>query len=109
MQSVELFVGAGGLALGTANAGLTHRLVLDWDTNASETIRHNKKRGLRHVGDWHVFAGDDRGYDVRRHAGSVEFVFGGRPCQPFSLGGKHRGNWQRSSQSSSLLPERESA
>lgn len=92
MMSLELFAGAGGLALGTANAGFEHRCVLEWDRNACETMRYNKKRRLRHVRDWSVIEGDVREYDYRQHAGNVEFIFGGPPCQPFSIGGKHRGS-----------------
>jgi len=92
MKSIELFAGAGGLALGTAHAGFGHRVVLDWDRNACETIRKNKKRRLRHVRNWNVFEGDACGYDFRQHQGDVEYIFGGPPCQPFSIGGKHRGN-----------------
>ncbi len=91
MNSIELFAGAGGLALGIANAGFKHRVVLDWDRNACETIRYNKTRRLRHVRDWEVFEGDVREYDFRQYEGNVEFIFGGPPCQPFSIGGKHQG------------------
>jgi len=92
MKSVELFVGAGGLALGTANAGFEHRVVLDRDKNACATIRHNRRRRLRHVRSWDLFEDDVREYDFGQHEGEVEFVFGGPPCQPFSIGGKHQGN-----------------
>ncbi|MBE3040462.1 MAG: DNA cytosine methyltransferase [Chloroflexi bacterium] len=92
MNSIELFAGAGGLAIGSAKAGFRHTVVMDWDHNACETIRKNKKARLRHVRDWEVVEGDVRGYDFRQHQGTVDFVLGGPPCQPFSLGGKHRGN-----------------
>ena len=36
LKSLELFAGAGGLALGTANAGFEHAAVLDWDRNACD-------------------------------------------------------------------------
>lgn len=92
MNSIELFAGAGGLAIGSAKAGFRHEVVMDWDHNACETIRRNQKRRLRRVRDWEVVEGDVRRYDFRRHRASVEYIFGGPPCQPFSLGGKHRGN-----------------
>lgn len=91
MKSIELFAGAGGLAIATANAGFDHEAVLEWNENACATIRRNKAAGVPHVRDWEVVQGDVSEYDFKRHAGSVEFVSGGPPCQPFSIGGKHRG------------------
>jgi DNA (cytosine-5)-methyltransferase 1 len=91
MKSVELFAGAGGLAIATANAGFEHEAVLEWNRNACDTIRHNRDAGIPHVRDWTVVEGDVCDYDFKAHAGSVEFVSGGPPCQPFSIGGKHRG------------------
>jgi DNA (cytosine-5)-methyltransferase 1 len=91
MKSIELFAGAGGLAIATANAGFDHEAVLEWDQNACDTIRRNKGRRLRHVRDWNVVQGDISDYDFKKHKGTVEFVSGGPPCQPFSIGGKGRG------------------
>lgn len=91
MKSIELFAGAGGLALATANAGFDHEAVLEWDQNACDTMRRNKAAGLAHVRDWRVVQGDVSEYDFCQHAGTVEFVSGGPPCQPFSIGGKHQG------------------
>lgn len=92
MKSIELFAGAGGLALGTSLAGLEHESVLEWDENACRTLASNKARGTPHVRDWNIVEGDVGEYDFRQHAGRVAVVCGGPPCQPFSLGGKHRGN-----------------
>ncbi|MCC7387976.1 MAG: DNA cytosine methyltransferase [Phycisphaerales bacterium] len=91
MKSIELFAGAGGLAIATANAGFDHEAVLEWNENACATMRRNKAAGMPHVRDWEVVQGDVSEYDFKRHAGRVEFVSGGPPCQPFSIGGKHRG------------------
>ncbi|MBX3360614.1 MAG: DNA cytosine methyltransferase [Phycisphaeraceae bacterium] len=91
MKSIELFAGAGGLAIATANAGFQHEAVLEWNANACATIRRNKSAGLPHVCHWNVIEGDVATYNFKQHAGSVEFVSGGPPCQPFSIGGKHRG------------------
>lgn len=89
--SIELFAGAGGLALGTAQAGFEHTAVLEWDSNACRTLRRNQTEGVEHVRDWEIVEGDVKDYDFQKHAGSVDFIFGGPPCQPFSLGGKHLG------------------
>ena len=34
MHSVELFAGAGGLAIGMAKAGFHHAAVIEWNSNA---------------------------------------------------------------------------
>lgn len=91
VNSVELFAGAGGLALGTAEAGLSHKVVIEWNANACRTLRRNHADGVKHIRDWRIFEGDVSSYDFRVHRGDVTFVSGGPPCQPFSIGGKHRG------------------
>lgn len=91
MKSIELFAGAGGLAIATARAGFEHEAVIEWNQNACDTIRWNKSAGLAHVRDWNVVQCDVRQYDFKQHAGKIEFVSGGPPCQPFSIGGKHGG------------------
>lgn len=92
LKSLELFVGAGGLALGSARAGFEHTAVLDWNGNVSRTLRRNKAHGVDHVQDWDVIECDVRKHDFEPYAGKVEVVFGGPPCQPFSIGGKHLGH-----------------
>lgn len=91
LQSLELFTGAGGLALGVAKAGFKHVGILEWDRDACSSLRDNGKRiGL--MGGWPIVEGDVREYDFRRHRGSISLLAAGVPCQPFSLGGKHRGH-----------------
>jgi DNA (cytosine-5)-methyltransferase 1 len=89
---VELFAGAGGLALGTAQAGFRHAAVLEWDKFACETLRHNKASRHKHVKSWNIVEGDVADFDYSSLAGKIQLVAGGPPCQPFSLGGRHRGN-----------------
>ncbi|MFO1226820.1 DNA cytosine methyltransferase [Roseateles sp.] len=94
LQSVELFAGAGGLAMGVAMAGFQSRGIVEWDRWACDTVRQNKERGHPLVESWPVHEGDVRQW-IRNFAGSglatgVDLVAGGPPCQPFSMGGKHR-------------------
>jgi DNA (cytosine-5)-methyltransferase 1 len=91
MKSIELFAGAGGLALGSAKAGFEHKAVLDWDAYSCDTLRRNVNSRIRHAKDWRVVQCDVREYDFRQHHEEIEIILGGPPCQPFSLGGKHRG------------------
>lgn len=91
MRSVELFTGCGGLALGLARAGFAHERMVEWNACAVATIEHNARRGLEHVADWPIEAADVRAIDWREHVGAT-LVAGGPPCQPFSIGGKHRGD-----------------
>lgn len=91
MKSVELFAGAGGLAMGVSKAGFKHEMVIEWDRDACDTIRTNKDRDVYPVSDWPVFQGDVRTFDFSALPSDITLLSGGPPCQPFSLGGKHRG------------------
>ena len=90
--SIELFSGCGGLALGTANAGFLHSDVVDWNLDAFRTLRLNKDLGNAHVRHWNLVHADIATYDFKKATETARFVFGGPPCQPFSLGGKHLGD-----------------
>lgn len=90
-RSLELFTGAGGLALGVAKAGFQHVGVIEWDRDACASLRANSER-IRLMAGWPVFEGDVRDYDFRCHKGSIALLAAGAPCQPFSLGGKHGGH-----------------
>lgn len=89
LTSVELFTGAGGLAIGTARAGFAHRAVFEWNGDACETLRNNVPV-MPFMGDWEIVEGDVRAVAFRRFRNSVDLVAAGAPCQPFSLGGKHK-------------------
>lgn len=91
MRSVELFAGAGGLGIGASRAGFKPEAVVEWDRWCADTIRENATRDLEHVAHWPLTHGDVRDFDYSQISDGVDLVSGGPPCQPFSLGGKHRG------------------
>jgi DNA (cytosine-5)-methyltransferase 1 len=91
MRSAEIFAGCGGLALGVAQAGFQHALVIERDPLAIATLTANKQRRVRHIADWPISAEDIRQIDFRKLAGMIHLLSGGPPCQPFSIGGKHEG------------------
>lgn len=90
MRAIELFAGAGGLGIGVSRAGFQATQVIEWDRYCCDTIRENQARRLQPVVDWPLREGDVRSFDFRKHEDKVELVSGGPPCQPFSMGGKHR-------------------
>ncbi len=90
LKSIELFAGAGGLALGTELAGFHAVAAIERDRWACETLEENKSRGFPLVKDLRVICGDVRDLDYESIPSSLDLVSGGPPCQPFSIGGKHR-------------------
>ncbi len=83
-NSVELFAGGGGLALGFEKAGFNHVLLNEFDMSACNTLRVNRP-------DWNVIEGDVRHIDFTPLKGKIDFLSGGFPCQAFSFAGKHGG------------------
>lgn len=83
-NSVELFAGAGGMALGMSLAGFHHVLLNEFDASACQTLRVNRP-------DWNVLEGDVRHVDFTPLRGKVDFLSGGFPCQAFSYAGKGAG------------------
>ena len=90
LTSVELFAGAGGLGMGLSLAGFRHVAVVEWNRWACETIRRNQARGHELVAGWKLLEGDVRQVDFDSIREQIDVVAGGPPCQPFSMGGKHR-------------------
>jgi DNA (cytosine-5)-methyltransferase 1 len=82
--SIELFAGAGGLALGMAQSGFNHLLLNEWDSDACATLRLNRP-------DWNVVQEDVHNVDFTEYKGKVDLLTGGFPCQAFSYAGKQGG------------------
>lgn len=86
MKSIEIFSGAGGLAKGLELAGTKHQAFIEWNADACNTLRMNYDRDI-------IFQGDVRDFAFADYKDKgVDIIAGGPPCQPFSLGGKAKGN-----------------
>lgn len=81
---LELFAGAGGLALGLEKAGLSCVMLNELDKWACETLRFNRP-------EWNVVEGDVSQQSFKQYKGKVDIVTGGFPCQAFSYAGKKLG------------------
>ena len=91
MESVELFAGAGGLGMGISKAGFRTVSVIEKNTFCCDTIRQNQEKCVEPVVHWPISpTGDVRDVDFSQYKGRLALVSGGPPCQPFSVGGKHR-------------------
>lgn len=91
IRSVELFTGAGGLALGLEKVGCHHLAMVEFNAQACDTIRFNIDKNQNLAKEWIIYQSDVRAIDYSQIASNVELVAGGPPCQPFSMGGKARG------------------
>jgi DNA (cytosine-5)-methyltransferase 1 len=81
---LELFAGAGGLAVGMEKAGLKCVALNEIDKHACETLRKNRP-------NWNVLEGDIKNFDFSEYYNQVDVVTGGFPCQAFSYAGKRLG------------------
>lgn len=90
IDSLELFCGTGGLALGLQQAGFCHKALIEWDKDSCSNIQSNIDHGYSLIREWRVRQADVRTVDFRKDYMGVHLVSGGPPCQPFSLGGKHK-------------------
>ncbi len=89
--SIELFAGAGGLALGLEKAGFATLGLIEFDKDASDTLKLNRP-------DWHVIHDDianiscldlEGYFQIKK--GELDLLSGGAPCQAFSYAGKRLG------------------
>lgn len=91
MKSIELFAGAGGLALGIEKAGFDTIGLVEFDSAASETLKYNRP-------NWNVIHDDVANIsklDLEEYflikKGELDLLSGGAPCQSFSYAGKRLG------------------
>ncbi len=83
-KAIELFAGAGGLAIGLERAGLHTVLLNEIDKNACATLQANRP-------NWQVVCGDIAGIDFSPYKNQIDVITGGFPCQAFSYAGKKMG------------------
>ncbi len=89
--TIELFAGAGGLALGIEKAGFHTLGLIEFDKDASDTLKKNRPA-------WNVIHNDIAnisGLDLEEYfsikKGELDLLSGGAPCQAFSYAGKRLG------------------
>lgn len=91
LNSIELFAGAGGLALGIEKAGFAHLGLIEFDRAAAKTLCKNRP-------EWNVICEDianisclnlQEFFDIEM--GELALLSGGAPCQAFSYAGKRLG------------------
>lgn len=89
--SIELFAGAGGLALGVEKAGFDTLGLIEFDKNAADTLVKNRP-------NWNVINDDianvscldlEKKFSLKK--GELDLLSGGAPCQAFSYAGKRLG------------------
>ncbi len=88
---IELFAGAGGLALGIEKAGFNTLGLVELDKDAAETLKTNRPQ-------WNVIHDDIANVSSQSleelfgvKAGELDLLSGGAPCQSFSYAGKRLG------------------
>ena len=84
VTAIELFAGAGGLALGLEQAGIKTLEYVEFDKACCDTLKHNRP-------DWNIICDDIHNVDFSAYNGTVDIVTGGFPCQAFSYAGKKLG------------------
>ena len=91
MKAIELFAGAGGLALGIEKAGFETIGLVEFDESASKTLKFNRP-------EWNVIHDDIANIsklDLEDYfsidKGALDLLSGGAPCQAFSYAGKRLG------------------
>ena len=89
LTGLSLFSGAGGMDIGFQRAGVDVLWANDFDLAACETYAANSLGDIEH--------GDINGFipSLKKFKGDVDIIFGGPPCQGFSVAGKMDPNDER--------------
>lgn len=90
-KSIELFAGAGGLALGLEYAGFEHIGLIEFNKSAADTLRLNRNKWNVLCEDVEKVAQRDLEQEFGIKKGELDLLSGGAPCQSFSYAGKRLG------------------
>ncbi|NRO87644.1 DNA (cytosine-5-)-methyltransferase [Lactobacillus helveticus] len=89
---VELFAGAGGLALGLEEAGFKDKALVEIEKDAVATLKTNRPKWNVIHEDITKITADPKGiYKYISPDTEIDLLSGGYPCQSFSYAGKRRG------------------
>lgn len=89
--SIELFAGAGGLALGLEMAGFEHLGLVEFDKSAANTLKVNRPNWNILCEDVELVAQRDLEKEFGLKKFQLDLLSGGAPCQSFSYAGKRLG------------------
>lgn len=90
-KCIELFAGAGGLALGLEKAGFEEIGLVEIDKTACDTLRLNRPNWNVIEEDIVKFSQKDLLKEFNLKVGELDLLSGGYPCQSFSYAGKKLG------------------
>lgn len=90
-KSIELFAGAGGLALGLEQARFEHIGLVEFDCSAADTLSYNRPNWNVLCEDIKVVAARNLEEEFGIKKGELDLLSGGAPCQSFSYAGKRLG------------------
>lgn len=90
--AISLFSGAGGMDIGFEAAGFKTLLAIEKDPSCCKTLRANLPVHTRVLeADVRDVTGDRLLEELGMKRGDVDMIYGGPPCQSFSLAGKREG------------------